>query len=68
MKNLWTRWMRANFQLREREYFTKTRNVFAKEEERKKHVIHNAGCKTNGILLKYKLMRVSSEKGNFQPL
>lgn len=57
-----------NFQLREREYFTKTRNVFAKEEGRKKHVIHSARCKTNSIFLKFKLMRVSSEKVNFQPL
>ena len=43
-------------------------NLLAKEEERMRHVICNARCKMNGILLKDKLMRVSSEKGNFQPL
>ena len=68
MKNLWTKWLTANSQLGERVYFIKTRNVFAKEEERMRHVIYNARCKINGILLKDKLMRVSSEKGNFQPL
>ena len=68
MKNLWTKWLTANSQLGERVYFIKTRNVFAKEEERMRHVICNARCKMNGILLKDKLMRVSSEKGNFQPL
>ena len=43
-------------------------NLLAKEEERMRHVICNARCKMNGILLEDKLMRVSSEKGNFQPL
>lgn len=54
--------MTANSQQGGRVYFTKTRNVFAKEEEGMTHVICNARGKMNGILLKDKLMRVSYKR------
>ena len=68
MENIWTKQLTANSQQGGRVYFTKTRNVFAKEEEGMTHVICNARGKMNGILLKDKLMRVSYKKDNFQPL